>query len=118
MVVAPACSGKAAEPPEAVPGQGQSEVDRGLGGLEAPVAAGGLVGDGLPDAVAAQAVNEGGRALPGWEGVPWLAAAQCGSGPGGCACLEVRPDMPIFEFIFPIKSFSAKVIESQEWRPR
>jgi hypothetical protein len=55
-------SGQAAEPPEAVPGQGQGEVDRGLGRLEAPVAAGGLVGDGLPDAVAAQAVNEGGGA--------------------------------------------------------
>jgi hypothetical protein len=43
-------SGKAAEPPEAVSGQGQGEVDRGLGRLEAPVAAGRLVDDGLPDA--------------------------------------------------------------------
>ena len=47
----------AAEPPEAEPGQGQGEgqEDRGLGPLEGPVAAGGLVGDGLPDAVAGQA---------------------------------------------------------------
>src|SRR5258708_28789572 len=57
-----AFSGKAAEPPEAVPGQGQGEVDRGLGQLEAPEAAGGLVGDGLPDAVAGQAATEGDRA--------------------------------------------------------
>ena len=54
------CSGEpAADPPEAVPGQGQGqgEVDPGLGPLEGPVAAGGLVGDGDPDAVAVQAVH-------------------------------------------------------------
>src|ERR1035438_1987417 len=52
----------AAEPPEAVPGQGQGEgeVDRGLGPLDGPVAAGGLVGDGDPDAVAGQAGRPGG----------------------------------------------------------
>src|SRR5882757_2497323 len=50
----------AAEPPETIPGQGQGqgEVDRGLGPLEGPVAAGGLVADGLPDVVAGQAVKE------------------------------------------------------------
>src|SRR6266700_581867 len=49
----------AAHPPEAIPGQGQgeSDVNRGLGPLEGPVAAGGLVGDGDPDAVAGQAVQ-------------------------------------------------------------
>src|SRR6202044_3070683 len=55
-------SGKAAaEPPEAVAGKGQGhrEVDRGLGPLEGPVAAGGLVSDALPDAVAGQALDEG-----------------------------------------------------------
>src|SRR4029077_738019 len=64
--------GKGGEPPEAVPcqGQGQGEVDRGLGQLEAPVAAGGLVGDGLPDAVAGQAGNEGSGGLPRAEGGP------------------------------------------------
>src|SRR5258708_1309310 len=50
------------ELPEAVPGQGQGqgEVDRGLGPLDGPVAGGGLVGDGDPDAVAGQALRPGG----------------------------------------------------------
>jgi len=43
-------SGEAAEPPEAVPGQGegQDEVDAGFRPLEGPVPAGGLVGDRDP----------------------------------------------------------------------
>src|SRR6185312_17519775 len=47
----------AADPPEAEPGQGQGEgeVDRGLSPLQGPVAAGGLIGDGHPDAMAGQA---------------------------------------------------------------
>jgi MFS transporter, putative metabolite:H+ symporter len=51
----------AVDPPETVPGQdqGQGEVDRGLGPLQGPVAAGGLVAEGLPDAVPGQAVEVG-----------------------------------------------------------
>jgi hypothetical protein len=48
MIVAPAGSGEAAaESLETEPGQRQGEVDRGLDQLEGPVAARGLVGDGL-----------------------------------------------------------------------
>ncbi len=52
----------AAEPPQAVPaqGQGQGEVDRGLDPLDGPVAADGAAGDGDPDAVAGEAVRPGG----------------------------------------------------------
>jgi hypothetical protein len=50
----------AAEPPEAVTGQGQGEggEDRGLGPLEGPVAAGGLIADREPDAAADKAATE------------------------------------------------------------
>jgi hypothetical protein len=55
----------AVELAETVPGQGQGqgEVDRGLGPLEGPVAAGGLVADLLLDAVAGEASSEGGVAV-------------------------------------------------------
>jgi len=52
----------AAEPPEAEPGQAQGEgqEEPGLGELERPVAAEGLVAEGDPDAVAGQAVVQRG----------------------------------------------------------
>src|ERR1700722_17200037 len=65
-----AVSGETGKTPAAVPGegQGQGEVDRGLGPLEAPVPAGGLVGDGFADAVAAQAGKEASRPRRGGTG--------------------------------------------------
>src|SRR5580700_4440853 len=69
-------SGEAAEPPEAVPGQGegQDEVDAGFRALQGPVPAGGLVGDGDPYAPAGQAVREGGSgpaAARRWRASRW-----------------------------------------------
>jgi len=60
---APTPSGPpAAEPPGAEPGQGDGEgqEDPGLDPLQGPVAVGGLVGDGLPEAMAFHALRRGG----------------------------------------------------------
>src|ERR1700733_5135941 len=80
-----AFSGEAAEPPEAVAGQGegQDEVDAGLRPLQGPVPAGGLVGDGDPYAPAGQAVREGGSgpaAARCWRASRWA------NGAGGMPC--------------------------------
>ena len=77
ILASPNGQATAAEPPEAVPGQGdgEGEVDRGLGPLDGPVAAGGLVGDGDPDAVAGQAGRPGGTPAQ----CSWLAGRRAGA---------------------------------------
>src|ERR1700689_2218900 len=92
-----AFSGEAAEPPEAVAGQGegQDEVDAGLRPLQGPVPAGGLVGDGDPYAPAGQAGREGGSPGPvlarcgresrwdnGADGMPCRVGGAAGADPG------------------------------------
>src|ERR1700683_1856954 len=71
-----AFSGEPAEPPEAVPGEGegQDEVDAGFRPLQGPVPAGGLVGDRDTYAPAGQAVREGGSgpaAARCWRASRW-----------------------------------------------